>query len=187
LKRGLRGAAGLLLFALGALVIIWQFGRFAMHSYRIPTSAMEPTLHCARPDVECEGDTEDRVLVPRFLAFWAPSRGDIIIFKTPPEAAVKCGASGTFVKRLIGLPGETVSERNGYISINGRPLKEPYTKLGRRDNEARTWQVRQGDYFFLGDNRANSCDSREFGSVPRHNLVGPVVAIYRPLNRIGLP
>jgi signal peptidase I len=80
-----------------------------------------------------------------------------------------------------------VSERNGYISINGRPLKEPYTKLGRRDNEARTWQVRQGDYFFLGDNRANSCDSREFGSVPRHNLVGPVVAIYRPLNRIGLP
>src|SRR5438034_11647204 len=83
LKHGLQGVAGLLLFVFGAFVILVQFGPFTMHAYRIPTSAMEPTLHCARPDVGCQGDTKDGVLVPRFAPFWAPSRGDIVIFKPP--------------------------------------------------------------------------------------------------------
>lgn len=183
LKRGLQLV---LLFNLGASVMFWQFERFAMQAYRIPSSAMEPALHCARPGVGCEGDTADRVLALRFLPFWTPSRGDIVVFNTPPEAVIKCGSGGTFVKRLIGLPGETVSERNGDISINGRTLQEPYVKRGHRDEGSGTWNVPKGEYFFLGDNRAQSCDSRAFGSVPRDDLVGPVVAFYWPLDRLGL-
>lgn len=187
MRRALQGLAGLLLFVLGALVVLGQFGRVAMHAYRISTSAMEPTLHCARPAVGCEADTNDRVLVPRFLPGWSPSRGDIIVFEASPEARAKCGAGGAFVKRLIGLPGETISARNGNLSIDGRPFEEPYVERDRRDNETGSWRVPQGEYFLLGDARANSCDSRHFGSVPRDNLVGPVVALYWPFNRIGSP
>ena len=79
-----------------------------------------------------------------------------------------------------------MSQRNGYISINGRPLMEPYIKRGRRDNGTETWQVPKGQYFVLGDNRTQSCDSRDWGSVPRNNLIGPVVARYWPFSRIGL-
>jgi signal peptidase I len=185
LKHGLQGFAGLLLFNLGATVVFAQFER-TMNAYGIPSSAMEPTLHCARPGVGCEEDTKDRILVLRFHPFWTPSRGDVIVFEAPAEAVVKCGARGKFVKRLIGLPGETVSERNGYISINGRPLQEPYVKRGHRDKRSGTWHVPKGEFFFLGDNRAHSCDSRYWGSVPRRNLVGPVVALYWPPDRISL-
>jgi signal peptidase I len=183
---GSQGFCPLVLFVVGASIVFFQFTHFAMHLYRIPSSAMEPTLHCARPDVGCQEGTEDGVLVPRFAPFWTRSRGDIVIFKTPPETAVKCGAGGTFVKRLIGLPGETVSERNGYISINGRTLKEPYIGRGHRGNGTGTWQVPRGQYFVLGDNRAQSCDSRYWGSVPRSNLIGSVVARYWPFSRSGL-
>ena len=58
--------------------------------------------------------------------FWSPKRGDIIVFHTPPLASVRCGAGGTFVKRLIGLPGDTWEERDGYVYINGKRLNEPY-------------------------------------------------------------
>jgi signal peptidase I len=117
--------------------------------------------------------------------FWTPSQGDIVVFKTPPLAAVKCGEGGTFVKRLIGLPGDIVSERNGYVSINAKPLNEPYVQKDRRDNRTGDWKVPKGDYFFMGDNRAQSCDSREWGSVPRGNLIGEVFFVYWPPNRIG--
>ena len=119
------------------------------------------------------------------LDFSSPSRGDIIVFKTPPEAAVKCGEGGTFVKRLIGLPGETVSERNGIVSIDGKPLREPYIKTGRRDSQTGKWSVPKGEYFFMGDNRAQSCDSRQWGAVPRGNIIGEVFFVYWPPNRIG--
>src|SRR5262245_65156967 len=90
-------------------------------AYVIPSSAMEPTLHCARPAAGCEADTMDRVLVLRFPS-GTPQRGDIVVFDAPPAVLGKCGAGGTFTKRVIGLPGETVSERNGFISIDGKPL-----------------------------------------------------------------
>lgn len=184
-KRGLQAVGGLLLFAVGALVVLTQFANLAMHPYKIPSSAMEPTLHCARPGPGCEASTDDRIFVPRFAPFWTPGRGDIVVFKTPPLAAEKCGVGGTFVKRLIGLPGETVSERSGRISIEGQPLNEPYVR--HRDTQSGTWHVAKGEYFFLGDNRPQSCDSRLWGGVPRDNLIGPVVAYYWPLDRIGSP
>jgi signal peptidase I len=143
----------------------------------VPSSSMEPTLHCARPNPGCEAAATDRVVVQSYNA--SPQRGDIIVFKTPPGAAEKCGAGGTFVKRLIGLPGETVSERAGYVYINDKKLNEPYIQNDRRDFETGTWKVPKGEYFAMGDNRLQSCDSRLWGSIPGANIMGRVVKILR--------
>jgi signal peptidase I len=157
--------------------------------YRIPSSSMEPTLHCARPGNSCLAGTNDRVLVNRLAYdFESPKRGQIVVFTAPPATA-RCGAGdggSTFVKRLIGLPGDTVTERRGLISINGKPLAEPYVEPAFRDSESGTWHVPSGHYFFLGDDRMHSCDSRVWGSVPRHSLIGPVLLTYWPPGRISL-
>ena len=186
LPRGWRITIDWLVTIAGAIAIVLAIKAWIVNPYRIPSSSMEPTLHCARPGPGCEAHFSDRVLACRIcLDFGNPSRGDIIVFKTPPEAAVKCGEGGTFVKRLIGLPGETVEERNGQVYIDGRHLKEPYIQKGRRDNQTGKWTVPKGQYFFMGDNRAQSCDSRQWGSVPRGNLIGTVFFVYWPPNRIG--
>ena len=171
---------------IGAILIVLALKQWIVNPYRIPSSSMEPTLHCARPGPGCQAHFSDRVLACRIcLDFSSPSRGDIIVFKTPPAAAEKCGEGGTFVKRLIGLPGETVTEKAGFVYINGKPLKEPYIQKGRRDTQSGKWTVPKGQYFFMGDNRAQSCDSRQWGTVPRGNLIGEVFFVYWPPNRIG--
>jgi signal peptidase I len=171
----------------GAIAIVIGIKIYVVNPYRIPSSSMEPTLHCAKPASGCEARFSDRVLANRFIyRFVKPHRGDIIVFKTPPAAAVKCGAGGTFVKRLIGLPGERWEERAGYVYINGKRIDEPYVKRDRRD--ARTLPPRiipKGYYFMMGDNRGASCDSREWGPVPRKNLIGKVFAVYWPPSRIS--
>jgi signal peptidase I len=87
--------------------------------YRIPSDSMEPALHCARPDSGCEASMSDRVLVNRLAYdFGSPQRGQIVVFNAPPKANLcEAGEAGTtFVKRLIGLPGETVREdHHGFI------------------------------------------------------------------------
>jgi signal peptidase I len=191
LRLGLLVVAGFLLFNLGARVMFWQVERFALKPYRIPSSAMEPTLHCPRPAAGCEADTADRILVSRLVPFWTPSRGDIVAFRTPPMARERCGTGGTFVKRIVGLPGEQVSihlrRGTAWISIDGGQLDEPYIENDRRDTGPKmTFRVPEGEYFVMGDNRNQSCDSRAFGSVPRDNLVGPLVAVYWPFDRMGL-
>jgi signal peptidase I len=171
---------------IGAIVIVLALKQWIVNPYRIPSSSMEPTLHCARPGPGCEAHFSDRVLACRVcLDFSSPSRGDIIVFKTPPAAAEKCGEGGTFVKRLIGLPGETVTEKAGFVYIDGKRLKESYIQKGRRDTQTGKWTVPKGQYFFMGDNRVQSCDSRQWGSVPRGNLIGDVFFVYWPPNRIG--
>src|SRR5689334_5215501 len=103
-----------------AVAVVLALKAWVVAPYRIPSSSMEPALHCARPGAGCLAHYSDRVLACRIcLDFASPSRGDIVVFKTPPAAAQKCGEGGTFVKRLIGLPGETVHERNGYVSVDG--------------------------------------------------------------------
>ncbi len=161
---------------------------WVVNPYRIPSSSMEPTLHCARPGPDCEASYSDRVLACRFCyRLWSPSRGDIVVFKTPPLAAVRCGAGGTFVKRLIGLPGDTWEERDGVVYINGRPLREPYIQRDHRDTKTLPPQkIPPGHYFMMGDNRVSSCDSRAWGTVPRANLIGEVFATYWPPTRISL-
>jgi signal peptidase I len=167
--------------------------------YRIPTDSMERTLHCARPGPGCDASMSDRVLVNRLAYdFGSPQRGQIVVFTAPPKANLcQPGDAGTtFVKRLIGLPGETVHEdHKGFISI--RPpgatiwtrLAEPYVSPATRRADStyfdRTWHVPTGEYFMAGDNRPDSCDSRKWGSVPRGDLIGPVILTYWPPNRVS--
>ena len=172
----------------GAILVVLAIKQWVINPYRIPSSSMEPTLHCARPASECEARFSDRVLACRFCyRLWAPKRGDIVVFNTPPRAALECGEGGTYVKRLIGLPGELWKERGGYIYINGRRLKEPYVPLARRDADTKpALRIARGHYFMMGDNRLSSCDSRRWGTVSRSELIGPVVATYWPPLRISI-
>ena len=122
---------------LGAVAIVLAIKAYVVNPYRIPSSSMEPTLHCARPGSGCESRFSDRVLANRFIYhFRDPKRGEIVVFKTPPAAQVACtsgdrsGGGETFVKRLIALPGDRWREQNGFIYINGKKLDEPYVEAG---------------------------------------------------------
>ena len=170
-----------------ALAFVLIFEAEVAKPYRIPSSSMEPTLHCARPAAWCEARFSDRVIVNRLAyRFDSPKRGQIVVFIAPSAASVQCGEGGTFVKRLIGLPGETVSEHKGIISIDGKPLVEAYAANTRADTITGSWHVPAGQYFFLGDDRTHSCDSRTWGSVPRKNLIGPLLLTYWPPTRFSL-
>ena len=159
--------------------------------FRVPSSSMEPTLRCAKPGQGCTASSSDRVIACRLCyRFGSPKRGQIVVFETPERAAADCNAAGTYVKRLIGMPGDIVREDDdGYVWINGNRLDEPYvTDLARAQDSTgeRTWIVPDGEYFFMGDNRGDSCDSRVWGSVPRSNLIGPLIVRYWPPGRIDL-
>ncbi|HYB24871.1 MAG TPA: signal peptidase I [Solirubrobacteraceae bacterium] len=161
--------------------------------FKIPSGSMEPTLKVGQ-----------RVLVNRLaFAFHAPQRGDIVVFHPPSNlscaVAVAPGepcpqgngqpAGNYFVKRIIGLPGERISVREGHPVINGHELTdEPYiTPCGKAAecNMPVTITVPAGHYFMMGDNRGNSDDSRFWGPIPESWIVGEVFFTYWPPDRIG--
>jgi signal peptidase I len=153
--------------------------------FRVPTSSMEPTLLCAKPTAGCTASLNDRVIVAKIVyRFRDPKRGEIAVFHAPTLARQKCTEGGTYLKRVIGLPGEQVSEHDGFFFVDGKKLSEPYVSSQERDSVTHTWpRDRQGEYFVMGDNRLGSCDSRTWGTVPRSAFIGPVVATYWPPTR----
>jgi signal peptidase I len=182
-----------------AIGFVLAFEAEVAKPYRIPSASMEKTLLCGRPVDGCTGATSDRVLVNRLAyEFGSPQRGQIVVFHAPAKANL-CDpgdAGTTFVKRLIGLPGERVREDGkGFIWIRRAgtttwtKLAEPYLSRAARLRDSadfdRSWPVPEGEYFMLGDNRADSCDSRRWGAVPRSSLIGPVIFTYWPPGRIS--
>ena len=154
------------------------------HLYRVPSSAMEPTLHCAHPAGGCEGSAQDRIFAVKYL--WAhPGRSDIVAFHTPPGAAAVCGSDGVVIKRIVGMPGETFQEQKGRVYIDGLLLREPYVKQRDKLSHRRV-TIPEGGYYVLGDNRSSSCDSRAWGPLPRADIIGRVVVTYWPPSRIAL-
>jgi signal peptidase I len=188
LPHGVRVGLDWVITIVGAVAIVLVIKAYVVNPYKIPSSSMEPTLHCARPGVGCEAHFSDRVLADRLIYdFRDPHRGEIVVFTTPPLAKVRCGAGGTFVKRIVGLPNDTWEERDGAVYINGKRLDEPYIKPERRDFQTHPAQkIPPRQYFMMGDNRASSCDSRMWGTVPRGNIIGEVFVTYWPPNRISI-
>jgi signal peptidase I len=168
-----------------AAVVVLAIEHWVGQPFRVPTSSMEPTLVCARPGLACTGRFNDRVIVAKVVyRFRDPRRFEIAVFKAPPAAARRCDEGGTFLKRVIGLPGDRVSERDGFFYVNGKKLNEPYESFNTRDSVTGAWRrLKEGEYFVMGDNRLASCDSRTWGPVQRSAFIGPVVATYWPPNR----
>ncbi len=115
-----------------------------------------------------------------------PKRGDVIVFKAPPDYEEE------YIKRIIGLPGETVAVINGKIIIDGQPLTEDYLPTGTYTNEAsfvangKSVIVPSDSYFVVGDNRGNSYDSRSWGFISGDKITGRAWFVYWPLNSAGL-
>jgi len=153
--------------------------------FRVPTSSMEPTLACAKPTMGCTARLNDRVIVAKIVyRFRDPKPGEIAVFTAPPAAKRLCTEGGTYLKRVIGIPGDRIAEKNGFFFRDGTKLSEDYVDSYNRDSVTRAWpRLAKDQYFMLGDNRIGSCDSRTWGPVSRSAFIGPVVATYWPPTR----
>ncbi len=165
------------------LSAILAFGirTFVAEARYIPSKSMVPTLQ-----------VDDRLIVDKVsYHFKDPQRGDIIVFMPPDEASVVCTGpqasqhnKDAYIKRIIGLPGDSVEVKQGQVFINGKPLKEGYVEEVP-DYQYGPRVVPAGSYLVLGDNRNNSCDSHYWGFVPRDNIIGRAIVRFWPLNRLG--
>jgi signal peptidase I len=175
-----------------ALVALPSLPQLFAKGFKVPTVAMEPTLLGASHGIP------DHIMVDRVTyLFSQPKRGELVVFRT--SGIVGIPAEAFFVKRLVGLPGERIEIRDGRLFADGRQLDEtsgippitytlPKTLTSSMAPESGSVSyVPKNSFFFLGDNSANSYDSRYWGSVPRQNIYGKVARIYYPLSRIGVP
>jgi signal peptidase I len=168
-----------------ALIIALVVKAFLFQAFYIPSDSMVPTLK-----------TNDRVIVNKLsYDLHSVHRGDIVVFTTPKGSDGKPidPTIKDLVKRVIGLPGETVGEKNGHILINGKALAESYLPSGTvsdctefATNCFPSGPLPAGRYWVMGDNRAGSRDSRSFGAIKKSEIVGRVFLRIWPPNRLGL-
>ena len=157
-----------------ALVIALLIKTFLFQAFYIPSESMVPTLKVG-----------DRVLVNKLsYELGDVSRGDIVVFKAPPEA--RSDGIDDLVKRVIGLPGDTVEARDGKMYVNGRLLHEPYLPDGTQTTNLEATKVPAGHLFMMGDNRAASRDSRFFGPIKESAVIGRVFVRIWPPGSVGL-
>lgn len=164
----------LLKFALIAAVIVLPLRLFIAKPFIVSGASMEPTF-----------DTGQYLIVDELsYRFIEPERGDVVIFRYPRDP------SQYFIKRVIGLPGETVRIERGEVSVTdaaGEELALDESYITHRGNGAdMNVTLGDGEYFVMGDNRPESSDSRIWGVLPRENIVGRAFARLLPLQQIGI-
>ena len=198
-----RSLIELVLTVLIAAGLAFLVQAFVVKPYRIPSGSMIPTL-----------SIDQRILVNRLDTH--PGLGDIVVFHPPHGADLGAGACAdhhqgfnadgnadaqpcdrslataspqTFVKRVVGLPGDTLAIHDGHVFRNGQAEKDGYIRACGGVAECSftsTIKVPPGDYYMMGDNRGNSDDSRYWGPVPQHDIIGVAFFTYWPLSRIGV-
>ena len=167
LRRELRSWTRDLAVALGLAIVIMIF---LYQPVKVEGTSMNPLL-----------SDQERIFINKFIYRFEPiGRGDVVVFWYPLDR------SKSFIKRVVGLPGETVEIRAGNVYVNGRELPDQYVPSGYLDGSnypAR--RIPQGEYFVMGDHRDSSNDSRVFGSVPRSYIYGKAVFAYWPVDHFG--
>ena len=156
----------IVLAVLGAVLIVI----FVVQPVKVEGTSMEPRL-----------EPQDRLFVNKFVYHFSDiRRGDIVVFWYPKDR------SKSFIKRVIGLPGDRVEIRSGTVFVNGEKLSEPYLQGQLEVESHRSEVIPSQQYFVLGDHRNFSSDSRDWGTVPRQNIFGEAVFRYWPPRKIGL-
>ena len=152
-------------------ILMFLVIRFAVQNFNVEGTSMEPSLH----------DTE-LILVDKWTyLFHPPQRGDVIVFVAPPDHNLD------YVKRIIGLPGDRITIDNTTVIVDGVTLKETYVDPANQGNifnykNIHNMLVPPNKYFVLGDDRVRSSDSRDWGFVPRNNIIGRAALVYWPLH-----
>ena len=155
----------IVLAVLGAILIVI----FVVQPVKVEGTSMEPKL-----------EPQDRLFVNKSVYYFSDiGRGDIVVFWYPKDR------SKSFIKRVIGLPGDRVEIRSGTVFVNGQRLSEPYLLQQLEVQSHRLEVIPPHHYFVLGDHRNSSSDSRDWGTVPRQNIFGEAVFRYWPLRKIG--
>jgi len=170
---GLRNVLEWVLIAGGALLVAFVIKTFLLQAFYIPSLSMAPTLQ-----------VNDRVLVNKLsYDLHEVNRGDLVVFESPPNEGSE---TKDLIKRVIGLPGETVESRDGRILINGQVLEEPYLDRGVTTGAFEPVTIAPDHLWVMGDNRANSRDSRFFGAIPKSLVIGRAFVRVWPITQVGL-
>jgi signal peptidase I len=165
------------LVIIAALIFSLVIRSFLFQTFFIPSGSMEPTLLVG-----------DRIVVSKLSVEWGSiNRGDIVVFRSPPSE--NCGGAPTpdLVKRVVGLPGETIYSTSSTIYIDGKVYRPFWQPRGPISPPISRTRIGANQFFMMGDNNSNSCDSRYWGTLSRSLVVGKVVLRIWPLSRFGTP